>query len=597
MDSLSSECVTPCKSPPTSQSSVESIADEVGTFHDCSEEKQNSSKRKSPMDLASQGKRYARSPSFSMDSDDESTTHAAIEDAHLIRPWVDQFQAMSRRCQRNALLQLISTCGLQHVRHVRQLIEPHFQKDFLSHLPVELAIQIVANLPMADIVRAARVSRFWRDICEDDRMWRLKCEREGLEPLPVPSERVAGAWEQTAMGNGVTIVDHYKGAELEQHRKIREQSYGSVYSRSVWKATYLRRCRIAANWRRLPIGGSMVLRGHEEHVITCLQIQGDMLVTGSDDNTLRVWSIEQGKLLFTLVGHTGGVWTSQLSTDGKYIISGSTDRTVKVWSAKDGSLIHTLHGHTSTVRCMSLCRNILVSGSRDTTLRAWNVDTGVCEQYLTGHVAAVRCVQFDLDDGRIVSGAYDFTIKVWDFETGACLHTLTGHTNRVYSLLLDAQRNIVVSGSLDTTIRVWDISKGVCMSVLSGHHSLTSGMQLRGDILVSCNADSDVRVWNIRDGSCMYRLHGPNGHTSAITSLQFLDNGIVVTSGDDGAVKLWDVVKGEFVRDLVRLSSGGSGGCIWRLKATNNLLACAAGSRNGTEDTKIILLDFDAGYP
>ncbi|KAK6015621.1 WD domain, G-beta repeat protein [Ostertagia ostertagi] len=426
---------------------------------------------------------------------------------------------------------------------------------------------------MADIVRAARVSRFWRDICEDDRMWRLKCEREGLEPLPVPSERVAGAWEQTAMGNGVTVVDHYKGAELEQHRKIRGQSYGSVYSRSVWKATYLRRCRIAANWRRLPIGGSMVLRGHEEHVITCLQIQGDMLVTGSDDNTLRVWSIEQGKLLFTLVGHTGGVWTSQLSTDGKYIISGSTDRTVKVWSAKDGSLIHTLHGHTSTVRCMSLCRNILVSGSRDTTLRAWNVDTGVCEQYLAGHVAAVRCVQFDLDDGRIVSGAYDFTIK------------------------LDAQRNIVVSGSLDTTIRVWDISKGACISVLSGHHSLTSGMQLRGDILVSCNADSDVRVWNIRDGSCMYRLHGPNGHTSAITSLQFLENGIVVTSGDDGAVKLWDVVKGEFVRDLVRLSSGGSGGCIWRLKATNNLLACAAGSRNGTEDTKIILLDFDAGYP
>ncbi|KAK6052956.1 F-box domain protein [Cooperia oncophora] len=186
MDNSSGECVSPCKSPPTSQSSVESITDEVGAFQECSEEKQNSSKRKSPMDLASQGKRYARSPSFSMDSDEESTTHAIIEDAHLIRPWVDQFQAMSRRCQRNALLQLISTCGLQHVRHVRQLIEPHFQKDFLSHLPVELAIQIVANLPMADIVRAARVSRFWRDICEDDRMWRLKCEREGLEPLPVP---------------------------------------------------------------------------------------------------------------------------------------------------------------------------------------------------------------------------------------------------------------------------------------------------------------------------------------------------------------------------------------------------------------------------
>ncbi|KAK5973167.1 hypothetical protein GCK32_022079 [Trichostrongylus colubriformis] len=62
MDSSSGECVTPCKSPPTSQSSIESIAEEIGAFHECPEEKQNSSKRKSPMDLASQGKRCARSP-------------------------------------------------------------------------------------------------------------------------------------------------------------------------------------------------------------------------------------------------------------------------------------------------------------------------------------------------------------------------------------------------------------------------------------------------------------------------------------------------------------------------------------------------------
>ncbi|VDM85779.1 unnamed protein product, partial [Strongylus vulgaris] len=82
-------------------------------------------------------------------------------------------------------------------------------------------------------------------------------------------------------------------------------------------------------------------------------------------------------------------------------------------------------------------------------------------------------------------------LDVWDYETGSCTYTLTGHTNRVYSLLLDAPRSIVVSGSLDTTIRVWDIAKGLCICVLSGHHSLTSGMQLRGDILVSCNADSD----------------------------------------------------------------------------------------------------------
>lgn len=53
-----------------------------------------------------------------------------------------------------------------------------------------------------------------------------------------------------------------------------------------------------------------------------------------------------------LEGHTGGVWSSQMSA--KYIISGSTDRSLKVWNAETGDCEHTLYGHTSTVRCMHL---------------------------------------------------------------------------------------------------------------------------------------------------------------------------------------------------------------------------------------------------
>lgn len=57
----------------------------------------------------------------------------------------------------------------------------------------------------------------------------------------------------------------------------------------------------------------------------------------------------------TLVGHTGGVWSSQMA--GNVIISGSTDRTLKVWNAETGQCTHTLYGHTSTVRCMHLHEN------------------------------------------------------------------------------------------------------------------------------------------------------------------------------------------------------------------------------------------------
>lgn len=85
---------------------------------------------------------------------------------------------------------------------------------------------------------------------------------------------------------------------------------------------------------------------------------------------------------------------------------------------------------------------------------------------------------------------------------------------------------------------------------------------------------------------------GPHKHQSAVTCLQFNKN-FVITSSDDGTVKLWDLKTGEFIRNLVTLESGGSGGVVWRIRASNTKLVCAVGSRNGTEETKLLVLDFD----
>ena len=57
---------------------------------------------------------------------------------------------------------------------------------------------------------------------------------------------------------------------------------------------------------------------------------------------------------------------------------------------------------------------------------------------------------------------------------------------------------------------------------------------------------------------------------------------------------LYYFILGEFIRDLVALKSGGSGGVVWRIRASATKLVCAVGSRNGTEETKLLVLDFDA---
>ncbi|MBN3316211.1 FBXW7 protein, partial [Atractosteus spatula] len=470
-----------------------------------------------------------------------------------LQEWLRTFQSWSGPEKLLALDELIDSCEPTQVKHMMQVIEPQFQRDFISLLPKELALYVLSFLEPKDLLQAAQTCRYWRILAEDNLLWREKCREEGIdEPLHV------------------------------KRRKVIKPGF----THSPWKSAYIRQHRIDTNWRRGELKSPKVLKGHDDHVITCLQFCGNRIVSGSDDNTLKVWSAVTGKCLRTLVGHTGGVWSSQMRDN--IIISGSTDRTLKVWNAETGECIHTLYGHTSTVRCMHLHEKRVVSGSRDATLRVWDIETGQCLHVLMGHVAAVRCVQYD--GRRVVSGAYDFMVKVWDPETETCLHTLQGHTNRVYSLQFDGIH--VVSGSLDTSIRVWDVETGNCIHTLTGHQSLTSGMELKDNILVSGNADSTVKIWDIKTGQCLQTLQGPHKHQSAVTCLQFNKN-FVITSSDDGTVKLWDLKTGEFIRNLVTLESGGSGGVVWRIRASNTKLVCAVGSRNGTEETKLLVLDFD----
>ena len=54
-----------------------------------------------------------------------------------------------------------------------------------------------------------------------------------------------------------------------------------------------------------------VLKGHDDHVITCLEFCGNRIVSGSDDNTLKVWSADTGKVMITKSTHC----TSNYSVD------------------------------------------------------------------------------------------------------------------------------------------------------------------------------------------------------------------------------------------------------------------------------------------
>lgn len=78
-------------------------------------------------------------------------------------------------------------------------------------------------------------------------------------------------------------------------------------------------------------------------------------------------------------------WTPSLwQFDGTHIVSGSLDTSIRVWDVESGNCLHTLMGHQSLTSGMELRDNILVSGNADSTVKIWDIKTGQCLQTLQG---------------------------------------------------------------------------------------------------------------------------------------------------------------------------------------------------------------------
>ncbi|WP_149977355.1 nSTAND1 domain-containing NTPase, partial [Microcystis aeruginosa] len=239
---------------------------------------------------------------------------------------------------------------------------------------------------------------------------------------------------------------------------------------------------------------------------------GKTLVSGSDDNTIKLWNVETGEEIRTLKGHDNWVNSVSFSPDGKTLVSGSDDKTIKLWNVQTGQEIRTLTGHNDPVYSVSFSPDgkTLVSGSVDTTIKLWNVETGQEIRTLKGHDELVRSVNFSPDGKTLVSGSDDNTIKLWNVETGEEIRTLKGHDNWVNSVSFSPDGKTLVSGSDDKTIKLWNVQTGQEIRTLTGHNDPVYSVSFSpdGKTLVSGSVDTTIKLWNVETGQEIRTLKG-----------------------------------------------------------------------------------------
>ncbi|KAG5927067.1 hypothetical protein E4U42_002654 [Claviceps africana] len=289
-----------------------------------------------------------------------------------------------------------------------------------------------------------------------------------------------------------------------------------------WKYLYNMRRRLESNWE---LGKYTTFQlphphhpeeGHQECVYT-LQFDAHYLVSGSRDQTMRIWNIRTRRLVRPpLVGHSGSVLCLQFdaSPDEDLIVSGSSDSNVFIWKFSTGELIQTItKAHRESVLNVRFDKRILVTSSKDKTIKIFNrrplrfgelgyttSDTAFGpaaktvkaygyepdlaqelphkEPYtmigrLEGHGAAVNAIQ--VMDRTIVSVSGDRHIKVWDWPDQVCTQTIPAHDKGIACVEFDGRR--IVSGSSDFEVCIFDAPTGLKVAQLRGHAHLVRTVQ------------------------------------------------------------------------------------------------------------------------
>jgi hypothetical protein len=232
------------------------------------------------------------------------------------------------------------------------------------------------------------------------------------------------------------------------------------------------RPRLRPLWPALEAAGGPVLRILESYSAVCavaLSRDGKRAVSGSWDETLRVWDLEGNRPPRVLEGHTDSVTAVALSADGKRAVSGSRDKTLRVWDLEGNQPPLVLEGHTGWVESMALSADgkCIISGSWDKTVRIWDLEGNQLPRILKGHTGSVSAMALSSDNKRAISGSWDRTVRVWDLESNQPPHLLEGHMGRVYAMALSGDGQRAVSGSNDHTLRIWHLETGKCLAVFT----------------------------------------------------------------------------------------------------------------------------------
>ena len=196
--------------------------------------------------------------------------------------------------------------------------------------------------------------------------------------------------------------------------------------------------------------------------------QGNLLVSGSFDETVKIWDVRTGECVSTLPAHSDPVTGVDFNRDGTCIVSSSHDGLMRIWDVASGECLKTIYADGNppvTFVRYSPNGKYVLSGMLDGKLRLWNVVGG--KDYQSMMPESLMAKQRSKDYLSI-------GLSTVQGKGGLCTKTYSGHVNSKYCIfsafaVANPDRQSIVTGSEDGKIHIYDLQTRKTRQVLNGH--------------------------------------------------------------------------------------------------------------------------------
>lgn len=244
-----------------------------------------------------------------------------------------------------------------------------------------------------------------------------------------------------------------------------------------------------------------------------LSIKGETMIRSTSgrrkgsSNNVEVWDL--GKLAYQLYGHELSVSAIALSPDENILATGSEDCTIKLWDLEDdGKLICTFgsrlffNTHSNTIHCLAFSPDgkHLVSSSWDRTVKLWDLRKRERPQNLDKNSFSLWNALTLSPNGRILAGVEMMQrVCLWDLATRTTLKNFIADSAEITCLAFSPNGKVLMTAGSNGKIKLWNLQSSEPFLTLNGHEDSIDFLRSSpdGQTLISASSDKTIKVWGI----------------------------------------------------------------------------------------------------